>query len=135
RMEERWFRIGEGKPVMEGEMTLRVAELIAPRLEALGAKVSLLRKAEQPVTSDRPATLWETARAELRRMGRVGAPETYASPDDPLRGATVQWQSELLFCRVSEIRRRADIVNRELQPDLTLCLHFNAEAWGEPLAP
>lgn len=135
RMEERWFRIGESQPVMEGEMTLRVANLIAPQLEALGAKVSLLRHALEPVTPDRPASLHEAARAELQRSGRANAPESYASPDDPLRGGTVQWQSELLFYRTSEIRHRAELVNRELQPDLTLCLHFNAEAWGDPRTP
>ncbi len=135
RMEERWFRMGASEPVMEGTMTLRVAQLIAPRLEALGARVSLLRQALEPVTPERPATLTKAARAELQRAGRPSARATYTSPDDPTRGSTVQWQSELLFYRVSEIRRRAEIVNRELQPDLTLCLHFNAEAWGEPLAP
>jgi hypothetical protein len=37
---------------------------------------------------------------------------------------------------VSEIRHRAQLVNETLQPDLVLCLHFNAEAWGgDPLNP
>jgi hypothetical protein len=26
-------------------------------------------------------------------------------------------------------------VNKQLRPDLVLCLHFNAEAWGDPLHP
>ena len=41
QMEERWFKIDDAPPVQEGDMTLRVARLLAPRLESLGAKVSL----------------------------------------------------------------------------------------------
>jgi N-acetylmuramoyl-L-alanine amidase len=41
QMEERWFKIHDAPPVQEGDMTLRVARLLAPRLESLGAKVSL----------------------------------------------------------------------------------------------
>ncbi len=41
----------------------------------------------------------------------------------------------MLFYRVSEIRDRAKIVNEKIRPDLTLCLHFNAEAWGDPAHP
>jgi hypothetical protein len=40
-----------------------------------------------------------------------------------------------LFYRYSEIRRRAARVNFKLHPDLVLCLHFNAEGWGDPNSP
>jgi hypothetical protein len=40
-----------------------------------------------------------------------------------------------LFYRYSEIRRRAALVNFKLHPDLVLCLHFNAEGWGDPNNP
>jgi hypothetical protein len=43
----------------------------------------------------------------------------------------VQWQSEKLFYRVSEIHARAKKVNNTIKPDLVLCLHYNAEAWGD----
>jgi len=36
---------------------------------------------------------------------------------------------------VAEIHERAKRVNRTLKPDLTLCLHFNAEPWGNPANP
>ena len=52
-------------------------------------------------------------------------------PNDPLKDQTVRWQSEILFYRNSEIRQRARLVNSKLKPDLVLCLHFNAEAWGD----
>ncbi|NIP92016.1 MAG: hypothetical protein GWO24_00455, partial [Akkermansiaceae bacterium] len=32
RMEERWYRIGDASPVAEGDMTLRTARLLQPRL-------------------------------------------------------------------------------------------------------
>ena len=48
---------------------------------------------------------------------------------------SVQWTSELLFYRVAEIQARARLVNETLKPDLVLCLHYNAEAWGDPSNP
>ena len=135
KMEERWFQIGESRPIVEGELTLRVAKLLAPQLRALGAEVSLVRTDAEPVTPDRPETLRPSAREELARGGFAAPRENYDTPGNPLRGSTVQAQSELLFYRISEIRRRAQIVNTQLRPDLVVCLHFNAEAWGEPARP
>src|ERR1043166_7504588 len=37
RMEERWFQVAQSEPVREGDLALRVARLIAPRLRELGA--------------------------------------------------------------------------------------------------
>ena len=56
-------------------------------------------------------------------------------PNDPEKEQTIRWQSEMLFYRYSEIRRRAVLVNTKLHPDLVLCLHFNAEGWGDPSKP
>ena len=46
KMEERWFKMGDTPPVEEGEMTLRVAKMLAPKLRALGARVSFVRAEE-----------------------------------------------------------------------------------------
>src|SRR5262249_18402739 len=54
---------------------------------------------------------------------------------DPAKEQTIRWQSEILFYRYSEIRRRAARVNFMLHPDLVLCLHLNAEGWGDPNSP
>lgn len=135
RMEERWFQIGNGAPVTEGDMTLRVAELLAPQLRGLGAEVLLVRDAAGPTTVARPESLQAAARAELALLGIAEPRETYDGMHDPGRGETVQFMSELLFYRTSEIRHRADVVNIVQRPDITLCLHFNAEAWGDPLNP
>jgi hypothetical protein len=133
RMEERFFQVGDTIPVREGDMTLRVAELLAPQLRKLGAEVTLLRTTLEPLTPDRPETLRDIAREELARLGLTAPRETYdpAVLRDPTRGESVQWQSEILFYRYSEIRHRARRVNELVKPDLVLCLHFNAEAWGD----
>ena len=135
KMEERFFQIGESRPVVEGDMTLRVAGMLAPKLRALGADVSSLREAAAPATDLRPESLREAARGELAMRGISAPRELYSGPDDPQRGSTVQAESELLFYRISEIRQRAERVNTTLHPDVVICLHFNAEAWGDPLRP
>jgi hypothetical protein len=135
KMEERWFKIGEAAAVQEGDMTLRVAQLLVPRLESLGAKVSLVRDKAEPITPYRPSDLEGIARQLLERAGVADPRENFDDPADPAKERTVAWQREKLFYRNSEIRRRASLVNYRLQPDLVLCLHFNAEPWGDPSHP
>lgn len=136
RMEERYIQLdGTGTAVVEGDMTLYVAKLLKPKLEALGAIVTLVRDSATPTTSQLPETLREPARSALKEQGIDAPRETYTGPDDPERARTVQSESELLFYRTSEIRSRAALVNDVIRPDLTVCLHFNAEAWGDPKKP
>ena len=119
-MEERFFQIGKTRPVAEGDLTLAVAKRLKPMLEKLGAQTVLLRKSDSPLTQQRPKSLEAAAAAEL----------TSALTADRLRR-----QSELFFYRISEIRARAQLVNERLKPDLVICLHLNAEEWGEPDNP
>mgnify|MGYP002624032964 FL=1 len=135
KMEERWFRIGNSKPVMEGELVLETAKILAERLTELGAKVVLLRTRNEPVTPYRPKDFVELARQELKKRGIANPRLRYNGPNDPQKMETVQWQSELLFYRVSEIRARAELVNEKIKPDLVIALHFNAEDWGDPADP
>jgi hypothetical protein len=135
KMEERWFKVGDAPPVEEGEMTLRVAKMLAPRLRALGARVSFVRDKAEPVTPLRPDDFKGAARGVLQASGTELPREDFDGPDDPLKEQTVRWQSEILFYRSSEIRHRAKLVNARLRPDLVLCLHFNAEAWGDEHNP
>jgi hypothetical protein len=135
KMEERWFKSGDAAPVEEGEMTLMVAKLVAEKLRGLGARVSFVRDKTEPVTPFRPDDFKETARAMLKASGTENPPEEFQGPDDPLKEQTVRWHSEILFYRTSEIRERARRVNQKLRPDLVLCLHFNAEAWGDERNP
>jgi hypothetical protein len=119
QLEERWFQVGSAPPVKEGDLTLVVARLLKPRLEQLGAQTTLLRDSTEPLTSWRPESL---------RQAGLAAPAA-GSPEDPRRLA------ERLFYRTAEIRARARIVNEQIRPDLVLCLHFNAEQWGDPARP
>jgi len=123
KIEERWFRVGDSKPVTEGDMTLHVAKLLVPRLKALGADVTLTRSKPSPVTSARPGGLRKAAVASLRQK------------EEAVTAPSVTKESERLFYRTSEIRRRAQLVNSSIRPDLVLCLHFNAEDWGNERQP
>ena len=115
RMEERWYQLGETSPVTEGDMTLRTAKLLAPRLEDLGATVRLVRESADPVTELRPEDFVKYA--------------VQLFPGAPAEEALSQ--AEKFFYRTAEIRARATLVNETIKPDLVLCLHFNAENWGK----
>jgi N-acetylmuramoyl-L-alanine amidase len=135
KMEERWFQVDDTKPVTEGDMTLRVARLLAPKLKSLGAKVFFVRSSTQPVTPKRPDDFATLARKILVQNGVPRPRDEVLNPEDPEKERTIKWQSEILFYRYSEIRRRAMLVNTKFHPDLTLCLHLNAEGWGDPKSP
>lgn len=124
KMEERWYQINNtGTEIKEGELTLATAKLLKNGLEKLGAKVSLVRKRHDPVTALRPKYFEDLARKLLKSRGK--------NPE----GLALRRESEILFYRKHEIRRRAQIINKKIKPDITLCLHFNAEAWGNPKNP
>ena len=135
KMEERWFQVGDSKPVQEGDLTLSVARLLATRLRDLGAKVSFVRSTDEPTTGKRPDDFRELARKILIRNGVPQPRADVLDSTDPEKEKTIGWQSEILFYRYSEIRRRAALVNFKQHPDLVLCLHFNAEGWGDPTSP
>ncbi len=117
KMEERWFQLpGSNLQVQEGDMTLHVAKLLKPKLEALGATVTMVREETEPVTTIRPEMLQDEARASDA-------------------GGDIAKLAERLFYRTAEIRARAKLVNDSIKPDLVLCLHFNADAWGDPNSP
>lgn len=119
KMEERWFRVGNAMPVQEGDLTLAVARLLRPRLEQLGAKVTLVRETNDPLTTWRPQSLREAGMLQ---------PDAGVN-EEPRRLA------ERLFYATAEIRARARRVNEQIRPDLVLCLHLNAEEWGNPSRP
>ena len=119
-IEERWMKAGDHPPVQEGDMTLLVAQLLKPRLEAFGAKVTLVREKNEPLTPLRPDALMSAAR------------ESQPDDDSP---AALRLLAERMFYRTAEIRARAKIVNETIKPDLVLCLHFNADDWGQAANP
>ena len=90
---------------------------------------------DEPTTGKRPDDFRELARKILIKNGVPQPRADVLDSTDPAKEQTIRWQSEILFYRYSEIRRRAALVNFKLHPDLVLCLHFNAEGWGDPTSP
>jgi N-acetylmuramoyl-L-alanine amidase len=120
KIEERWLLVGDGPPILEGDMTLLVAKLIKPKLETLGARVSMVREKTEPITPLRPDSLMDIA---------ADSADALDSPD------ALRKLAERLFYRTAEIRARAKLVNESIKPDLVLCLHFNADPWGDSNNP
>jgi len=105
KMEARSFSFNGDPPVQEGDLALRVAQLLKPQLESLGAQVSFVR--------DRPGPLTGENFAEVH-------PANWA-------------ETEAFLNR--EIHARAVRVNETLRPDLVLCLHLDAVDWPDPQKP
>ena len=122
KIEERWFQIGNNQPVKEGEMTLITGKIIKKQLSALGAKVYLVRGSNKPVNPRRPKFYREAAVAKARSLGKLDE-------------ASIKSYQNKFFYRTGEIRERARRVNLAFNPDLVLCLHYNAEGWGDPENP
>lgn len=105
-IEERHLEYGNHPPIQEGTMTLITAQHLKPLLEELGARVTLVRDQNEPVTPTRPT--------------------------DYSAGHSKQF-AEKLFYRTAEIRARAERVNNKIQPDLVVCLHYNATGSPVPI--
>jgi len=83
KMEERWFQVGNSLPVTEGDMTLKVARLVAKSLQQLGASISFVRNSTEPVTPLRPDDFKELARKILIRNGIPAPRPDVLDPADP----------------------------------------------------
>ena len=137
KMEERWFKIGDAA-AGAGRRHDSARRAIARAAARVVRREGFARCATttEPITPYRPSDFEEIARQLLRQRsewptrGRISTARPIPRKNKPSR-----WQRELLFYRNSEIRRRASLVNYRLQPDLVLCLHFNAEPWGDPNHP
>ena len=122
KIEERWFQIEDSPPVKEGDMTLLTGKIIKEQLIKLGAKVYLIRGSNNPVNPKRPDDYLEEALAKAASKGLTDE-------------KSVSYYQNKFFYRTGEIRERARRVNLAFNPDLVLCLHFNAEAWDDPANP
>ena len=122
KIEERWFKIGDNLPVKEGEMTLLTGKIMKDQLVELGAKVYLVRGENKPINPRRPEDYLEAAKAKAKSRG-IESPEA------------IEALQNKYFYRTGEIRERARRVNLAFNPDLVLCLHYNAEAWDDPANP
>ncbi|MCG8422700.1 MAG: N-acetylmuramoyl-L-alanine amidase [Proteobacteria bacterium] len=130
KTEWRWFRIGRSRPVAEGDLTLRVAKLLADRLSRHGARVVLVRTGAEPVAEIDPVELEPIARAALVARG-----ELYQGLSPAQRRNLIRQESARLAYRSAEIRARARRINRDIRPDLTVCIHFDAAPWLRATRP
>lgn len=135
QMEERYLSFHPDEHIAEGELSLKVAQLLKPRLEALGAVVLMVRDATEPVTTQRPSDLRGVAEGILREHGITQPKDSYNGVAGDEKVLTLQYQTEKMFYRESEIRARGRKVNEQLRPDVVLCMHFNAASWGDPARP
>jgi hypothetical protein len=105
-------------------------DLLAERLESDGATIIWAKHSYEPTTDLRPDSLHREAIEALALH-----PDTTKkiSGEDRIQHM-IDNEAALLFYRVAEIRARGAIVNRQ-HPDLTICVHYNADSWGDPNNP
>jgi len=131
RMEERFFLVDRQRdwPVQEAAMNLYVARLLRDRLTAAGAEVIMVKDDFEPMTDKWPDERLREAR-ELPppdpRFAHLPDVLVESSQRDALRK-----RIEREFYRTAEITARANYINQEVKPDVTLCIHFNATGWGD----
>jgi hypothetical protein len=157
QLEQRWFQPpGHAFIVREGDLNLKVAELVRPMLEAAGAEVMLTRDRPQPVTSVRqddpavagnPALFYRTA--ELRARAELLAewqPDLVISIHFDARPATEDngliedpWTAHVLVngCYLPnetadpEVAMQRDLRSARGYPDIEIPL---ADAFGDAFA-
>lgn len=130
QLEGRYFKLGDDPPVEEAHLAMVTCDLLADRLEADGADIVWAKHGYEPVTDLRPDSLHREAIAALALR-----PDTTKKISDEMAiQRMIDNEAALLFYRVAEIRARAEVVNKE-HPDLTICVHYNADDWGDPNHP
>jgi N-acetylmuramoyl-L-alanine amidase len=131
RMEERYFLVDRERdwPVQEGAINLYVARLLRERLSAAGAEVVMVKDDLEPMTSVRSDELMKDAGPLPPPDPRFSnLPELFVESS---RRDAQRKSVERQFYRVAEIAARADRINNEIKPDVTLCVHFNATGYGD----
>jgi N-acetylmuramoyl-L-alanine amidase len=130
QLEARYFKLNNDPSVEEAKLNMITCDRLAERLQADGAEIVWAKHSYEPTTSLRPDSLHREAIANLAL--RPGT--TKKISDEPAIQRMIDNEAALLFYRVAEIRARAEIVNK-LHPDLTICVHYNADDWGNPDQP
>ncbi|HEY0256105.1 MAG TPA: hypothetical protein VGC39_01585, partial [Candidatus Methylacidiphilales bacterium] len=130
QLEGRYFKIGSDPSVEEAKLNMITCNLLAERLEADGAQIIWAKHDYEPVTNLRPDSLHREAIAALA----LHPDTTKRKSDEAAIERMISNEAALLFYRVAEIRARAEIVNKQ-HPDLTICVHYNADDWGDPNNP
>ena len=122
--EGRHFRIAaQDFYVREGELVLEVAHRVRRALVALGAEVSLVRRASEPVNERRPVDYLPEAAAQVPRPAGGSLAQLLEY------GAALRARAQRLSIVIGELKARARLVNERIRPDLLLSLHINAAPW------
>jgi hypothetical protein len=148
-LEARYFKLDGDPPVEEAKLNLITCQRLAERLQADGAEIIWAKHNYEPVTDLRPSDLHHEAIAALALPEHASSSHSGYTPSFlfglPLPHSTrasnqsaiearIDNEAALLFYRVAEIRARGDVVNKQ-HPDLTICVHYNADDWGDPDHP
>jgi hypothetical protein len=147
KLEARYFKLGDDPPVEEAKLNLITCERLAERLETDGATIIWAKHSFEPVTDLRPSDLHREAIAALAIHTQANnsgykpsflfgleMPRFFHGSSQARTEERIDNEAALLFYRVAEIRARGDVVNRQ-HPDLTICVHYNADDWGDPDHP
>jgi N-acetylmuramoyl-L-alanine amidase len=130
QLEARYFKLGDDPPVEEANLNMITCDLLAELLQADGAEIIWAKHSYEPTTDLRPDSLHREAIASLA----LRPDTTKKISGEPAIQHMIENEAALLFYRVAEIRARADRVN-QAHPDLTICVHYNADDWGDPAHP
>jgi hypothetical protein len=142
QLEARYFKLDGDPPVEEAKLNLITCQRLAERLQADGADIIWAKHDFEPVTHLRPDDLHREAIAALALSGHPNSSSSGYTPSFlfglPLphlfksnrTEERIDNEAALLFYRVAEIRARGDVVNKQ-HPDLTICVHYNADDWGD----
>lgn len=129
-VEERYFKIKKNLPIEEATLNIITCRILETLLIQAGAEIVWTKNDYEPVTSRRPDDLtWEGIELLFRRT-----PKAYEKLSKKKLLYEARWNAELAFYRPAEIGARAKRVE-ELQPDFTVCLHYNAAPWPNPKRP
>ena len=130
KLEGRYFKLGGDPPVEEAKLAMITCTLLAERLEADGADIVWAKRGYEPTTDLRPDSLHREAIAALSMNPNT----TKKISGEGAIQRMINNEAALLFYRTAEIRARAEKVNA-LHPDVTICVHYNADDWGNPDHP
>lgn len=114
--------------INEGDINLKVANILKDRLEELGAKVFMVRTDCSPVNDLEPQQILPVAENILAHHQNL-LPQAYFQraeglpANDPKRKEIA---AEVLLTKSIEARARAEKVQKNFQPDITLVLQHNA---------
>jgi hypothetical protein len=152
KLEARYFKLDGDPPVEEAKLNVITCEILAQLLQTDGATIVWAKRGYDPVTDLRPEDLRTEAIAALTLPEHdpgplnsgsftpsylFGVPEPHHEhhyTESETMENRINNEAALLFYRVAEIRARGAVVNKQ-HPDLTICVHYNADDWGDPEHP